>query len=104
MTTLREKLVKIGAKVVSHGRYVTFQQRFPSPNQVDMETGPFWRAGLLPDCRSRRGKRILLPSSPTWESQLGNPGFNNIDQSFLTPYFEGLYKAGLRDPDQAAAD
>jgi hypothetical protein len=26
LTTLREKLVKIGAKVVSHGRYVTFQQ------------------------------------------------------------------------------
>ena len=25
MRTLREKLVKIGAKVVSHGRYVTFQ-------------------------------------------------------------------------------
>ncbi len=25
MTTLREKLVKIGAKVVAHGRYVTFQ-------------------------------------------------------------------------------
>ncbi len=25
MTTLREKLVKIGAKVVSQGRYVTFQ-------------------------------------------------------------------------------
>jgi hypothetical protein len=25
LTTLREKLVKIGAKVVSHGRYVTFQ-------------------------------------------------------------------------------
>ncbi len=24
MTTLREKLVKIGAKVVRHGRYVTF--------------------------------------------------------------------------------
>jgi hypothetical protein len=24
LTTLREKLVKIGAKVVSHGRYVTF--------------------------------------------------------------------------------
>ena len=24
-TTLREKLVKIGAKVVQHGRYVTFQ-------------------------------------------------------------------------------
>ncbi|MCH7840687.1 MAG: transposase, partial [Planctomycetes bacterium] len=25
LTTRREKLVKIGAKVVSHGRYVTFQ-------------------------------------------------------------------------------
>jgi Transposase DDE domain group 1 len=25
MTTLREKLVKIGAKIVRHGRYVTFQ-------------------------------------------------------------------------------
>ena len=25
LTALREKLVKIGAKVVSHGRYVTFQ-------------------------------------------------------------------------------
>lgn len=24
-TTIREKLVKIGAKVVSHGRYITFQ-------------------------------------------------------------------------------
>jgi len=24
-TTVREKLVKIGAKVVSHGRYVTFR-------------------------------------------------------------------------------
>jgi hypothetical protein len=25
LTNLREKLIKIGAKVVSHGRYVTFQ-------------------------------------------------------------------------------
>ena len=25
LTTLRKKLIKIGAKVVSHGRYVTFQ-------------------------------------------------------------------------------
>ncbi len=25
LTTLRERLVKIGAKVVRHGRYVTFQ-------------------------------------------------------------------------------
>ena len=25
LTSLREKLIKIGAKIVSHGRYVTFQ-------------------------------------------------------------------------------
>ena len=25
LTTLRENLVKVGAKVISHGRYVTFQ-------------------------------------------------------------------------------
>ena len=25
MTTLRDKLIKVGAKVVRHGRYVTFQ-------------------------------------------------------------------------------
>jgi hypothetical protein len=31
LTTLREKLIKIGAKVVRHGRYITFQ----------MEASPF---------------------------------------------------------------
>jgi hypothetical protein len=25
MTTLREQLIKVGAKIVRHGRYVTFQ-------------------------------------------------------------------------------
>ena len=25
LTSLKEKLIKIGAKIVSHGRYVTFQ-------------------------------------------------------------------------------
>ena len=25
LTSLREKLIKIGGKVVSHGRYITFQ-------------------------------------------------------------------------------
>ncbi len=29
LTTLREKLVKIGAKVVAHGRYVNFQLAEP---------------------------------------------------------------------------
>src|SRR5260370_18770143 len=29
LTSLREKLIKIGAKVVSHGRYVTINPTFP---------------------------------------------------------------------------
>ena len=38
MTSLREKLVKIGAKVVSHGRYVTFQlAEVAVPRQVFSE-------------------------------------------------------------------
>ena len=28
LTSLKEKLIKIGAKVVSHGRYVAFQMRY----------------------------------------------------------------------------
>ena len=31
LTTLREKLIKIGAKIVRHGRYVTFQLRARVP-------------------------------------------------------------------------
>ena len=36
LSTLREKLVKIGAKVVSHSRYVTFQLA-----EVAVTRGPF---------------------------------------------------------------
>lgn len=35
LTSLREKLIKIGAKVVSHGRYVTFQMaEIAAPRQM----------------------------------------------------------------------
>src|SRR6476620_5234453 len=38
MTSLREKLIKIGAKVVSHGRYVTFQMaEVAVPRQIFAE-------------------------------------------------------------------
>ena len=38
MTSLREKLIKIGAKIVSHGRYVTFQlAEVAVPRQVFSE-------------------------------------------------------------------
>jgi hypothetical protein len=38
LTSLREKLIKIGAKVVSHGRYVTFQMaKVPVSRQMFAE-------------------------------------------------------------------
>ena len=42
LTSLREKLIKIGAKVVRHGRYVTFQlAELAVPRQMFAETS--WR-------------------------------------------------------------
>ncbi len=46
MTTLREKLVKIGAKVVSHGRYVTFQMAEVAVPQ-DLLRKILWRIDQL---------------------------------------------------------
>jgi hypothetical protein len=34
VTSLREKLIKIGAKVASHGRYVTFQMAEGAANSA----------------------------------------------------------------------
>jgi hypothetical protein len=49
LTTLREKLVKIGAKVVSHGRYVTFQLA-----EVAVPRGLFQKIlSLIDDLRRR---------------------------------------------------
>ena len=49
LTTLREKLMKIGAKVVRHGRYVTFQLA-----QVVVSRSLFQKIlGLIDDLRRR---------------------------------------------------
>ena len=49
LTTLREKLVKIGAKVVRHGRYVTFQLA-----EVAVSRDLFWKIlSLIDDLRPR---------------------------------------------------
>ncbi len=49
LTTLREKLIKIRAKVVSHGRYVTFQLA-----EVAVPRSLFQRIlGLIDDLRRR---------------------------------------------------
>ena len=49
MTTLWENLAEIGAKVVSHGRYVTFQlAEVAAPREL------FWRIlNLIDDLRPR---------------------------------------------------
>jgi hypothetical protein len=44
LRALREKPMKIGAKVVSHGRYVTFQMA-----EVAVPRGPFWEIRRLID-------------------------------------------------------
>ncbi len=49
LSTLREKLVKIGAKVVNHGRYVTFQLA-----EVAVPRSLFQKIlGLIDDLRPR---------------------------------------------------
>ena len=44
LRALREKLVKMGAKVVSHGRYVIFQMA-----EVTVPRGLFWEILRLTD-------------------------------------------------------
>jgi hypothetical protein len=48
MTTLREKLIKIGAKVVSHARYIIFQMAEVAVSQELFEAilGRIWRLRL----------------------------------------------------------
>ena len=51
MTTLREKLIKIGAKVVVHARYVTFQMaEVAVPRELFAQIlGKIDRLKLVPD-------------------------------------------------------
>ncbi len=76
LTTLREKLVKIGAKVVSHGRYVTFQlAEVAVPRPLFAEIFHLID-GLRPDATP-----FVLPSLATRASHLGNPGWLDHDQN-----------------------
>ena len=54
LTTLKEKLIKIGAKVVSHGRYIAFQMaEVAIPRHMFQEF-----CGSSPNCgRSRRPRQ-----------------------------------------------
>ena len=53
LISLREKLIKIGAKVVSHGRYVTFQMaEVAVPRQM-------FAGNLITYCRFRRSRPLI---------------------------------------------
>jgi hypothetical protein len=54
LTSLREKLIKIGAKIVSHGRYVTFQSGRSRSVAADV------RRNLFADRRLRAGARASI--------------------------------------------
>ncbi len=76
LTSLREKLIKIGAKVVSHGRYVTFQlaevaipRHLFSPTSCtsspDCERRPRQHEGFGDDVRKRATGEVRLDDGET---------------------------------------
>ena len=72
----------------------------------------FWAYAVLASALGNLGRieearpvcKELLELKPDFSRKFVEDLFVNVDQSFLAPYFEGLYKAGLHDPDQAASD
>jgi hypothetical protein len=74
LTTLREKLVKIGARIVRHGRYVVFQPEAAVPRplfagilrRIDKLRGrpaPCMRTGAMNDNKPRAGVRPWSPEN-----------------------------------------
>ena len=70
LTSLREKLIKIGAKVVSHGRYTTFQMaEVAVPRQMFQEI-----LMLIANCGRRRHQRDReMRSDATADDGRGTP-------------------------------
>ena len=72
LTTLREKLVKIGARIVRHGRYVVFQledggaasvlRRDPAPNRAAQTTAAA-DPGMSTESDERRQAEVSAPMS-----------------------------------------
>src|SRR5262245_22151774 len=65
LTSLKEKLIKIGAKVVSHGRYVAFQMADPTANVPGI-------LRLIAELRPQRQRETF--DSHAFKSNLGNVG------------------------------
>ena len=63
MTTLREKLIKIGAKAVRHGRYVTFQL-------AEVTVPRLLFAEILRNAVATKAETTRRPCLPAWASRL----------------------------------
>jgi hypothetical protein len=65
LTSLREKLIKIGAKVVSHGRYVAFQMaEVAVPRQIVRRHPAAHRATARTASTSVRRSQVTLSTAP----------------------------------------
>ena len=79
MTTLKEKLIKIGAKVVSHGRYVAFQMaEVGAPRRREEEIGKCRITSEQPCCTRDEGRPLglgLQDQGPNRHKPLQNNGW-----------------------------
>jgi hypothetical protein len=71
LTSLREKLIKIGAKIVSHGRYVTFQLAARAAQEVRLDAG---KSARLPPRRSRPAAAARCALTVVETPRKGDPG------------------------------
>ena len=73
MTSLREKLIKIGAKVVRHGRYVTFQLAEVAVSLRLVRQNPVAdRPAARTACAHMRGGEVKVHRVSGGESMLGH--------------------------------
>ena len=79
LTTLKEKLIKIGAKVVSHGRYVAFQMaEVGAPRRREEEIGKCRITSEQPCCTRDEGRPLglgLQDQGPNRHKPLQNNGW-----------------------------
>ena len=99
LTSLREKLIKIGAKVVSHGRYVTFQMaEVAVPRQMFADIlSLIARCGHRPRQHERGQARSLTPEVRPDDGKA--PNFSPARPSISPPSLS----AGRRRPNFIAA-
>jgi hypothetical protein len=87
LTSLREKLIKIGAKVVSHGRYVTFQiAEVAVPRQMFQEI-----LMLI-------GRLRASPAAPTWRGRGGRTRAMTTGEVCLDAHKATRFSAYARSP------